>query len=61
MAHTEAPISITVKTAAGSLVTVRAEDGTELDHTVANALDAIVSATTELERAIRNYFCNTGT
>ena len=53
MAHTEAPISITVKTAAGSLVTVRAEDGHELDNTVAQALDAIVSATQELESAIR--------
>jgi hypothetical protein len=53
MSHTEAPISITVKTAAGSLVTVRAEHGEELDNIVSNALDAIVSAAQELESAIR--------
>lgn len=53
MAHTEAPISITVKTAAGSLVTVRAEHGDELDQIVANGLAAITSATQELETAIR--------
>lgn len=53
MASTEAPISITVKTAAGSLVTVRAEHGDELDQVVATALDAIKSAVTELETAVR--------
>ena len=53
MASTEAPISITVKTPAGSLVTVRAESGDELDQIVSTALDALVSATTELESAIR--------
>ena len=53
MAHSEAPISITVKTAAGSLVTVRAEHGDELDQTVANGLAAIISATQELEAGIR--------
>ena len=53
MASTEAPISITVKTAAGSLVTVRAEDSHELDNTVAMSLAAIASAVTELETAIR--------
>ena len=53
MASTEAPISITVKTAAGSLVTVRAESGDELDQLVSTALDALVSATTELESAIK--------
>ena len=53
MASTEAPISITVKTPAGSLVTVRAEHGEDLDHTVANALDAIKSAVVELEAAVR--------
>ena len=53
MASTEAPISITVKTAAGSLVTVRAEDSHELDNTVAMSLAAIASAVTELEAAIR--------
>ena len=53
MSHSEAPISITIKTAAGSLVTVRAENGTELDGLVAQGLDAITSATMELEKAIR--------
>lgn len=53
VSHTEAPISITVKTAAGSLVTVRASSGDELDQLVATGLDAIKSATTELESAIK--------
>jgi hypothetical protein len=53
VASTEAPISITVKTAAGSLVTVRAESGEELDQLVSTSLDALVSATTELESAIK--------
>ena len=53
MSHSEAPISITVKTAAGSLVTVRAEHGEELDQTIANGLAAIISATQELEAGIR--------
>lgn len=53
MSHSEAPISITVKTAAGSLVTVRASDGDELDQVIANAIAAITSATTELEAAVR--------
>ena len=53
MASTEAPISITVKTTAGSLVTVRAEHGDELDQLVATALEAIKAAVTELESAIK--------
>jgi hypothetical protein len=53
MSHSEAPISITVKTAAGSLVTVRASHGEELDQVLVNGLDAIVSATQELEAGIR--------
>lgn len=53
MASTEAPISITVKTPAGSLVTVRAEHGEELDQLVSQALDAISSAVSELESAVR--------
>ena len=53
MASTEAPISITVKSAAGSLVTVRAETGAELDTIIAEGLDAIASAAMELEKAIR--------
>jgi hypothetical protein len=50
---TEAPISITVKTAAGSLVTVRAESGDELDNIVAHSIAAIASAAQELESAVR--------
>ena len=53
MSHTEAPISITVKKTAGRLVTVRAANGEELDQTIANGLDAIVSATQELESNVR--------
>ena len=50
--HTEAPISITVKSKAGSLVTVRAATAEELDQTVAMALASLASATQELEAAI---------
>ena len=53
MASTEAPISITVKSTAGSLITVRAEHGDELDQLVASALDAIKSAVSELESAAK--------
>ena len=53
MPSTEAPISITVKTAAGSLVTVRAESGDELDTIVAHSIAAIASAAQELESAVR--------
>ena len=47
MPSTEAPISITVKTAAGSLVTVRAESGEELDQVVALSLASLSSAVHE--------------
>lgn len=53
MSSTEAPISITVKTAAGSLVTVRAEDGAGLDQVIALGLESIKAAVTELESAVR--------
>ena len=53
MSHTEAPISITVKSAAGSLITVRASNAEELDQTVAMTLASLASATTELEAAVR--------
>jgi hypothetical protein len=53
MSTTEAPISITVKTSAGSLVTVRANNGEELDTTVATALASIESAVKELESSMR--------
>jgi len=51
--HTEAPISITVKSPAGSLITVRASTAEELDQTVALTLASLASATTELEAAVR--------
>jgi hypothetical protein len=53
VASTEAPISITVKTPAGSLVTVRAEHGDDLDQLVASSLDALRSAVVELEAAVK--------
>jgi hypothetical protein len=53
VASTEAPISITVKTPAGSLVTIRAEHGDELDQLIATTLEAVRSAVTELESAVR--------
>jgi hypothetical protein len=52
--HTEAPISITVKSAAGSLVTVRAANADELDQTVALTLASLSSAVAELEAGIRS-------
>jgi hypothetical protein len=54
VSSTEAPISITVKSAAGSLITVRAETGNQLDNLVAEALEAIKAAVTELEAASKN-------
>ena len=54
MSSTEAPISITVKSPAGSLITVRAETGNQLDNLVVEALDAIKSAVSELEAAAKN-------
>lgn len=51
--HTEAPISITVKSPAGSLITVRASNAEELDQTVALTLASLASATIELEAAVR--------
>ena len=53
MPSTEAPISITVKTPAGSLVTVRAESGDELDNVIALSVHDIASAAQELESAVR--------
>ena len=53
MTHAEAPISITVKSAAGSLVTVRASSADELDQTIAMTLASLASATEELEKAVR--------
>ena len=53
MSSTEAPISITVKTPAGSLITVRAESGEELDQRIATSLGAIESTVMELEAIVR--------
>ena len=53
MSHTEAPISITVKSAAGSLITLRASTADELDQSVALSLASLASATAELEAAVR--------
>ena len=53
MSSTESPISITVKSHAGSLVTLRAESAEELDQRVALTLASLASATQELEAAIR--------
>lgn len=53
MSSAEAPISITAKTAAGSLVTVRAETGEGLDNLVATSLASIESAIKELESVVR--------
>ena len=53
MTHSEAPISITVKSAAGSLVTLRATNAEELDQTVALSIASLSSAVAELEAAVR--------
>ena len=53
MANAEAPISITVKSIAGSLVTLRADTAEELDQRVALSIASLTSATQELEAAIR--------
>jgi hypothetical protein len=53
MSSTEAPISITAKTPSSTLVTVRANNGEELDQLVATSLAAIQSAVQELEAAVR--------
>lgn len=53
MTSTESPISITVKSAAGTLATVRADSGEQLDQLVANSLASITSAVSELEAAIK--------
>ena len=54
MANAEAPISITVKSIAGSLVTLRADTAEELDQRVALSIASLASATQEMEAAIRN-------
>jgi hypothetical protein len=54
MANAEAPISITVKSIAGSLVTLRADTAEELDQRVALSIASLTSATQEMEAAIRS-------
>ena len=54
MVSTESPISITVKSVAGSLVTLRADTAEELDQRVALSIASLAAATQELEAAIRN-------
>jgi hypothetical protein len=49
MSSTEAPISINIRTASGTQLTVRANTGEELDQLVATSLASIQSAITELE------------
>jgi hypothetical protein len=43
-AHSEAPISITVKSSAGSLVTLRASNAEELDQVVATSIASLASS-----------------
>jgi len=52
MSSTESRISITAKTPAGSLVTIRAESESELDNLVALAIESVKAAVTELEGAV---------
>lgn len=49
---TESPISITVRTPRGSLVTVRADSATELEQHVSHGLEALRSSALELEMAL---------
>lgn len=49
---TESPISITVKTPAGSLVTIRADHGDQLDNIIAHSIGSLSAAVKELEAAM---------
>ena len=53
MPSTEAPISITAKTAAGTLVTLRAETAEDLGNLVAQGIFAIADAVKEIETNVR--------
>jgi hypothetical protein len=53
MSSTEAPISITAKTAAGTLVTLRAETAEDLGNLVAQGIFAIADAVKEIELNVR--------
>lgn len=50
---TESPISISIKSTSGALVTVRADDGATLDALIANSLASIESAVKELEGVVK--------
>ena len=49
---TESPISITVRTPKGSLVTVRADSGSEAEALISHGLAALSSTVSELEVAL---------
>lgn len=51
---TESPISISIKSSSGALVTVRADDGAGLDALIASSLAAIESAVKELEGVVKS-------
>lgn len=51
---TESPISISIKSSSGALVTVRADDGATLDALLANSLASIESAVKELEGIVKS-------
>lgn len=51
---TESPISISIKSASGALVTVRADNGNDLDALIANSLASIESAVKELESVVKS-------
>jgi hypothetical protein len=53
MSSTEAPISITAKTAAGTLVTLRAETPEDLGNLVAQGIFTIADAVKEIELNVR--------
>ena len=51
---TESPISISIKSTGGSIITVRADNGATLDALVANSLASIESAVKELESIVKS-------
>lgn len=51
---TESPISISIKSTSGALVTVRADNGATLDALIANSLASIESAVKELEGIVKS-------
>ena len=51
MSSTESRISLNVRTATGTQITIRAESADELDNTIALSIDSIKSAVAEMEAA----------